>query len=854
MKVEGVKLISVDKADIKNGTFEIPENIRIIGSNAFLKCSQELEHIELPNTIRTIAENAFNSCVKLKSIKLPKDITILRQGTFSNCTSLEDVELPNSLIFMNQSVFLNCESLKKINIPKGLLSIPPHTFDGCKSLQIVTIDSELKSILSGAFANCESLKQIFIPKTVTKIKENAFENCVSLKQIELPPFMMELGHSVFKNCKSLESITIPRGLVNISGYTFDGCENLKNVNFINSVININEGAFKDCKSLKKIDIPYFVRIIGDNAFENCINLKNVTMQNKVEFIGKECFKDCKSLKNIDLSTNLTTINDGAFYNCENLKNINIPKSVKNIGSDVFTNCDSLENLFVPDSVLQMNGIYGKGGIYLLRESGGFTLSTHRPEIREYCIDVNGYKNNLCFLTNHWEYRNIILNEQKDPKVSDFYNTYLSYLDNDEADKFLKNHNFKFFKQLEIDSDLPHKADLYGFLFNIGAFEKSIMKNGKKIDYAQKVVGFILEKIAKKEADMQTFSRMGISMKNKGFNSEFTEFFIKYFELFVNIEQKSPGFVANCYNKFEEVQKANTSDHGEQRQLKPSIERFVSFFAFEKFDGVTEETKDIATTVSKYFNTQDAFDNAKEIDEERRKKHIKNNILKSPLKENNPFEKIDETSKKIVNKQNKTLEIFASIASNEFTYEWLEKNDPQNFILGKLCSCCSHLQGAGYGIMHASIVHPNIQNIVIRNGNGEIVAKSTLFVNKMKGYGVCNNVEVRKDVPLADKDKIFKKYLLGIQEFANQYNKEHRFLKLRQINVGMGFNDLDTQIMENCKISKKLFTAIDYAKYGKQFMSHNGDSSLCQYVIWENPDLKSKRKQNSNFVDNENEKN
>ena len=395
--------------------------------------------------------------------------------------------------------------------------------------------------------------------------------------------------------------------------------------------------------------------------------------------------------------------------------------------------------------------------------------------------------------------------------------------------------------------------MYKFLSNIGAIEKPIIENGKKIDYAQKVVGFILEKIAKNEANMQTFSKMGVSMENKGFNSEFTEFFMKYFEVLVNLEQKSPGFVANCYNRFEEVQKTNTSNHGEQRQLKPSIEKFIHFFAFEKFDGVTEETKDIATTVSRYFNTQDAFDNAKEIDEERRRKHIKNNILKSPLKESNPFEKIDETSKKIVNKQKETLGIFASIASNEFTYEWLEKNDPQNFILGKLCSCCSHLQGAGYGIMHASIVHPNIQNLVIRNSDGEIVAKSTLFVNKMMGYGVCNNVEVRKDVPPTEKDKIFQKYILGIQEFANQYNKEHRFFKLRQINVGMGFNDLDTQIMDNCKRSRSLFFAIDYAKYGKQFMRHNGDSSLCQYVIWENPDLKSKRKQNNNFVDNENEK-
>ena len=175
----------------------------------------------------------------------------------------------------------------------------------------------------------------------------------------------------------------------------------------------------------------------------------------------------------------------------------------------------------------------------------------------------------------------------------------------------------------------------------------------------------------------------------------------------------------------------------------------------------------------------------------------------------------------------------AIAGNEFSWEWLEKNDPKNFILGKLCSCCAHLEGAGYGIMHASIVRPYVQNLVIKDANGNIIAKSTLFVNPWKGYGICNNVEVnykylRNEEALG---KIYQKYMQGIDEFAKQWNKEHPFRKLKQINVGMGHNDLTEEINAGNKKATKLLTPLDYSKYGKEDNRYAGDSFNEQYIVW-----------------------
>ena len=56
----------------------------------------------------------------------------------------------------------------------------------------------------------------------------------------------------------------------------------------------------------------------------------------------------------------------------------------------------------------------------------------------------------------------------------------------------------------------------------------------------------------------------------------------------------------------------------------------------------------------------------------------------------------------------------------FYYHWLPKQDYDNLILGKYCSCCAHILSAGAGIMRASMILDNCQNLVIRNKKDEII--------------------------------------------------------------------------------------------------------------------------------------
>ncbi len=128
----------------------------------------------------------------------------------------------------------------------------------------------------------------------------------------------------------------------------------------------------------------------------------------------------------------------------------------------------------------------------------------------------------------------------------------------------------------------------------------------------------------------------------------------------------------------------------------------------KFQGLTDENAKIANAISPYFSSQDDFDAAVKIDRERKKKGTPDNILgDETIKEESVFEKVDSLLKETKENSVYTTSTLVDLAERKFTYEFLRKSDPTNFILGKLCSCCAHLEGVGNGIMRASIIHPNV---------------------------------------------------------------------------------------------------------------------------------------------------
>jgi len=267
-----------------------------------------------------------------------------------------------------------------------------------------------------------------------------------------------------------------------------------------------------------------------------------------------------------------------------------------------------------------------------------------------------------------------------------------------------------------------------------------------------------------------------------------------------------------------------------------------YFAEASFEGINENNKDIAKEISKYTREQESFDKASEIREKymelKESGKINDHILKEELKE--VFDCINREKINILNNSKEILDDLNEIANQRFSYEFLAKCDPRNFTLGKYCCCCAHLEGVGSGIMEASILHPDCQNLVIKDSKGKIIAKSTLYINRNYGYGVFNTIKINSSYLTKENRKlIYKNYIEAINSFVKKYNEMNPNNPLKQINVGMNMNDLSEEIIRNGnQRSKKILRCINFKDYAGNY---EGDWKEEQYVIFTSNEKKEKMK-------------
>ena len=269
-----------------------------------------------------------------------------------------------------------------------------------------------------------------------------------------------------------------------------------------------------------------------------------------------------------------------------------------------------------------------------------------------------------------------------------------------------------------------------------------------------------------------------------------------------------------------------------------METCIKYLSDINFMGVNESNVDISRELAKYSKEQEDFDTASRIREEyldlRKKGIVRDHLLGETLKEN-VFDEIDNNRRNIIRGYIDTLKNLSETASSKLTYEFLSKYDASNFVLGKYCDCCAHIDGAGFSIMKASIVHPDCQNLIIRNAGGRVISKSTLYINRKEGYGILNTISVRGGIDKEGKKKIYAKYEQAISDFVSKYNEINKENPLKKINVGMGFNDLDKEVRINARKSKEILEGVDFSKYG----GYEGDWKDQQYVFFDVDNVKRK---------------
>ena len=284
-----------------------------------------------------------------------------------------------------------------------------------------------------------------------------------------------------------------------------------------------------------------------------------------------------------------------------------------------------------------------------------------------------------------------------------------------------------------------------------------------------------------------------------------------------------------------------------RWNSPTVQFIMEELAERKYTGVTSDKKHIAAALATAtaYKEQKFYDKASEIEDERRslveKGVLSNHILKSPLKQDLVQaldiyrERTKKLSDEILENCSEAAKDNIDTANKLFTYEMLSKDSEEIYVMGFNTSCCARLFGAGGGAQRASILHPDVQPLIIRDSRGEMIAMSLIYVNREKGYAVANDVEVNSRY--SDKDdirrEIYNKFIEGVDAFVTEYNKEDPTrTPITKVHCGCSPNwtAINDFIKENPK--GKILEAVDFSKYqynGKG--TYSGDWQKGQWIIW-----------------------
>lgn len=878
---------------IENSAFEgagieqiqMHEGVVEIGKKAFKSCVR-LSDAVLPQSIIKLGEEAFKDCDSLERLHLPENLVILEKGVLQNCSALESVLIPKKVEVISEDAFSYCLSLKNIFLSDCLKRIEARAFSGCENLEEVILPDGLNYIGDNAFEECSKLKSIVIPDSVGFVGKEAFKCCNNLESIVLPKHLNVIVDEIFLNCPKLKNIVFPTDFKLIGFNSFNGTA-IESVDVSQAEV-VEESAFCNCEKLKEAQLPEYLPAIKAHMFENCKSLKNITLPKKVTRIDKMAFSCCESLEEIEIPSTVESIENGAFKSCISLTKLKLPKSIKTIGVEAFENCNGIKKVILPKSIefvgenafkrcnnlkeITFNGgtlnecLFNIGDSievikisqdckinarrvypmsYITKIDDYFYLTKEPISEESFSLDELGETLSIGVITSQWKDRKQIMREingKNGENILNLYNYLFQELSLENFNEFFNSRQLKYFNQYE--NNYSFNDPLYYKLFyNLGGFRKPeietrINKHGnmveKQVDYAQMVKEIFNEVFFKSQFITNNIKFICEPMHLEGFKREFSKFIINRENLIEMLKEEKNrfGFIAKCYNHFENVQKTNTSNKGSQRQLKPTVEKFKEYFRENAFSGITDETREIAETIAPFTANQDTFEDAVAIEKERVARGTPTRILKEELKEEDAFKMIKEYSKRIKQLRADSLKSLTALAGKRFSFEWLEKNDPYNFLLGKLTSSCAHLEGSGYGIMRASIIHPDVQNLVIKTKNDEIVAKATLYVNREQGYGVVNTIEANVNLTEEEKHVVYKKIKLGVSTFAEKYNKEFPQKPLKIINVGIHLNRLDSEIKGKEEVSPVILNSINYQDFGGRNNDYNGDSMYGQYTIWQ----------------------
>lgn len=863
----------------------LPSTCIEINDEAFNNCCS-LKSITLPSGVTSIKYGTFSGCSDLKEVNLPDSLKEIRSYAFNSCSSLEKIVVPKNVKYINESAFMNCYSLRDLNLPFSLKIIGENTFSNCQSLSEVNVPDNVTLIRDGAFSNCFSLKSIHLSKKLRKLEYGAFAYCEKLDDLIIPKGVKNIDASTFYECKSLQNIKLHNGVENIGASAFYGCTTLSEIILPKKLQNIHERAFSECVSLKNIFIPKGVSRIESQTFENCLSLKGVSLHNRIKSIGIEAFSGCQSLVDIDIPNSVIEIGESAFMDCTSLskvkipkyvdiiqpytfagctslKEVEIPEGVYSICSDAFNNCKSLKKLVMPESLIGIgiNAFQGCLFNYVYKDKNKIVFSCELPKDLnrvDKLIDLNEIKKVVMnFDVSLFATENGLNNYLKAIDVLKKSNVKLSanilrQLNSvDKLEQIGKDLNLKYFKNESklicekiSNYSLEDEINCFKFAGLLGCFShvKLNDKFGQVTDFdkAQKSNTFfsnvVKNNLIKPSQFTQIFNDLPMDFGVEA-GQQFLNFITlrdenksyRNLDMLLGLENLYPGIFAKVMMNFDDIKgyRVTLDNNGKPHTISWS-DAFIKYYQSNAYANVNDENREIAKVFSDKGLEQYVFDKASTLYKDAKELGVKSHILGKPLKEKSIFEEIEDIKNNTGEILSNGKELIEDLYSKHFTYEMLDKYDPRNSIIGLYCSCCATIIDSNYGkhIAVASVKSNDVQNLVINDFKGDIVAKGAMYINSNKGYIVINDFEINQkyrqsetykagiyanndDKTAKERDLIFKAFIRGVKDFIREYDLQHPNKPINQVNVGIGYNRLKSQCYKFKIATKNLEVPCEY---------------------------------------------
>ena len=493
--------------------------------------------------------------------------------------------------------------------------------------------------------------------------------------------------------------------------------------------------------VREVEISEGVQTIVDYAFEGMKNLTKVKLPQTLERIGKYAFSGT-GIDILTLPDGLICIEEGAFSNCDRLKRANIPPKLEVLPQEVFA-CSGLEDISTSaDSSLKYIARYAFWGCDRLNPNIDFSKDvTIDRRAFELCSEelCRKFKDYVSYEGTQSNYKN--LNDTVQEVVTKYRSGHLT--DEELIARFRD-----YFGCNSENKRLSQKAEkitttLDYFLLKESLIWYYIMSEvSERPPFQEDVVDFLDSTISlddlRRETDKNEMHEFLIDIMTSYEQMEKPKepLRISFARALQVLELRFPSVFIHTNVFFEEIAELKARDYVKPDQsgkteLSWLDAIYLSYNRQKEINRVRANIPvDVFNTLHNVGMAEDEILNIFNLINKARESGVKTSLIGGlPTSfEGDLAEKVAKVREQMVQIQEGLKEAYA----REFSYEWLAKDDVNNAVLGLYCNCCANLAkwNTTYGkkLAEHTMYENDLQNLVVRDKSGSIIAKGTLYIN------------------------------------------------------------------------------------------------------------------------------